>query len=160
MARAEGLSQAAWVEARRNNDFAAFAPHLQAMIDFARKRAEYWGFTGTRVYDGLLDAHEPGIAAEEIAGLFSPLRERLSALLKKIAARPAADFPFLDQTYDVNRQARISRELMESLGFDTRRGRLDTSAHPFTTTLGFNDVRITTKYIEDNHPVHDLFHHP
>jgi carboxypeptidase Taq len=154
MARAEGLSQAAWVEARRNNDFAAFAPHLTAMIDFARKKSEYWGFTGSAVYDGLLDAHEPGIAAEEIAGLFGPLRERLSALLRRInaktAARPETEGAFLNRSYETERQARYSRDLMESLGFDHRRGRLDTSAHPFTTTLGFDDVRITTRYIETN----------
>ncbi|MDR2070445.1 MAG: carboxypeptidase M32 [Treponema sp.] len=155
-ARAESLSQAAWVEARRNNDFAAFVPHLKAMVDFARKRAEYWGFTGGAVYDGLLDAHEPGIAAEEIARLFGPLRERLSALLKRISAKNAAglerggDWAFLNQPYNTEQQARYSRDLMESLGFDLRRGRLDTSAHPFTTTLGFSDVRITTRYIEGN----------
>ena len=40
-ARAEGLSQAAWVEARRTKDFAAFAPHLEKMIDCARKKAEF-----------------------------------------------------------------------------------------------------------------------
>ncbi|MDR0388163.1 MAG: carboxypeptidase M32 [Treponema sp.] len=155
-ARAASLSQAAWVDARRRNDFAAFVPHLGAMVGFARKRAEYWGFTGGAVYDGLLDAHEPGIAAEEIARLFGPLRERLSALLKRICAKTAScpetagdrDFPAL--SYDTEQQARYSRELMESLGFDFRRGRLDTSAHPFTTTLGFDDVRITTHYKKDN----------
>jgi carboxypeptidase Taq len=152
MARAEGLSQAAWVEARKNNDFAAFVPHLKTMLDFARKRAEYWGFTGNAVYDGLLDAHEPGIGAEEIARLFDPLRKRLSALLKRIASktdgRPEGEF--LNQPYDTERQARYSRDLMERLGFDLRRGRLDTSAHPFTTSLGFDDVRITTRYTENN----------
>ncbi|MDR2741216.1 MAG: carboxypeptidase M32 [Treponema sp.] len=153
-ARAESLSQAAWVKARRKNDFAAFVPYLGTMVDFARKRAEYWGFTGGAVYDGLLDAHEPGIAAEEIARLFGPLREQLSALLKRISAKtascPEADCSFLNLSYDTERQALYSRTLMESLGFDLRRGRLDTSAHPFTTTLGFNDVRITTRYIEGN----------
>ena len=156
MARAGSLAQAAWVKARRKNDFAAFAPYLETMVDFARRRAEYWGFTGGAVYDGLLDAYEPGIAAEEIARLFGPLRKRLSALLGRINAKTAAgpetkrDRSFLNQPYDTERQARYSRELMESLGFDLRRGRLDISAHPFTTTLGFNDVRITTRYAEGN----------
>ncbi|MDR0378264.1 MAG: carboxypeptidase M32 [Spirochaetaceae bacterium] len=153
-ARAASLSQTAWVKARRKNDFAAFVPYLGTMVDFARMRAEYWGFTGAAVYDGLLDAHEPGIAAEEIARLFGPLREGLSALLKQIRAKTAAspeiegERAFLNQSYDTERQARYSRTLMERLGFDLSRGRLDTSAHPFTTTLGFDDVRITTHYKE------------
>jgi carboxypeptidase Taq len=155
-ARAASLAQAAWVKARRGNDFASFVPWLGTVIDFARMRAEYWGFTGGAVYDGLLDIYEPGITAGEIARLFGPLRERLSALLKGIRAKTAAcpeiegDCSFLNQPYDTEQQARYSRSLMESLGFDFRRGRLDTSAHPFTTTLGFNDVRITTRYIENS----------
>ncbi|MDR2247888.1 MAG: carboxypeptidase M32 [Treponema sp.] len=152
MARAGSLAQAVWVRARSTNDFAVFAPFLMTMVDFARKRAEYWGFAGNAVYDGLLDAHEPGISAEEIAWLFAPLRERLSALLGRVktAAGAEAGRSFLDQPYDTERQARYSRDLMEQLGFDLRRGRLDSSAHPFTTTLGFNDIRITTRYAQDN----------
>jgi carboxypeptidase Taq len=37
---------------------------------------------------------------------------------------------------------------MKRLGFDSFRGRLDVSAHPFTTTLGSDDVRITTRYLK------------
>ena len=33
--------------------------------------------------------------------------------------------------------------------FDSSRGRLDMSIHPFTTSLGSDDVRITTRYHED-----------
>jgi carboxypeptidase Taq len=145
-ARAEGLSQAAWVEARRNNDFASFAPHLKAMIDFARKKAGYWGFTGPRVYDGLLDIYEPGLTAGQTEALFTPLREGLTGLLQKIGRASPPEDAFLDREYPVEDQARFNRELMEGLGFDTRRGRLDTSAHPFTTSLGFDDIRITTRY--------------
>ena len=36
-------------------------------------------------------------------------------------------------------------------GLDIR-GRMDTTAHPFTTTLGRDDVRITTRYVEDYFP--------
>jgi carboxypeptidase Taq len=168
-AKAEGLSQAAWVEARRNDDFAAFLPHLAAMIDFARKRARFWGFGGGAdhvpsgggssggnglrdggLYDGLLDIYEPGMPASRIDALFGPLRDRLSALLKNIRACPPPDTAFLDQDFDTAAQARLNGALMDYLGFDRNRGRLDTSAHPFTTTLGDDDVRITTRYFPRN----------
>jgi carboxypeptidase Taq len=145
-ARAEGLSQAAWVEARRNNDFASFAPHLRAMIDFARKKAACWGFEGPRSYDGLLDIYEPGLTAGETEALFTPLWEGLTGLLQRIRRAAPPESAFLDREYPVEDQVRFNWELMEGLGFDTRRGRLDTSAHPFTTSLGFNDIRITTRY--------------
>ncbi|MDR2211430.1 MAG: carboxypeptidase M32 [Spirochaetaceae bacterium] len=148
-ARAEGLSQAAWVEARKNSDFAVFAPHLEKMIALARKKSEYWGWAGTAdsPYDGLLDIYEPGLGAADMAGVFYPLRERLSALLEKISAKAPALGAFLTgPQYDVQRQDAFCRELLGGLGFDFTRSRLDLSAHPFTTTLGFNDVRITTRY--------------
>jgi len=148
-ARAEGLSNAAWAEARRNNDFNAFLPHLETMIDFAKKRSLYWGFEG-RVYNGLLDIYEPNMGVSEIASVFTPLRKRLSALLKKIAQKPEPDCSFLNDEIDAESQARFNLELTKYLGFNSNRGRLDISAHPFTTTLGSHDVRITTRYLPGN----------
>jgi carboxypeptidase Taq len=176
-ARAEGLSQAAWIEARKKSDFSAFVPHLKKMIEYARKKAEYWGFgpaagnaagnaetadppsglrPGSSVYDGLLDSFEPGMGEAEIDAVFRPLKERLQKLLRKIAAAPKPDAAFLRAEYDINSQKDFSRELLAGLGFDPRRGRLDESAHPFTTTLGSNDVRITTRYAR-NDPMSGIF---
>ncbi|MDR0624145.1 MAG: carboxypeptidase M32 [Treponema sp.] len=151
-ARAEGLSQPAWAQARRNNDFTAFLPHLKTMIDMARKKAEFWGFgNGTQtLYDGLLDIYEPGMSAAEIDAVFTPLRERLVWMLERIKRCPPPDTGFLNQRFDPEKQALFNQRLMDYLGFDRRRGRLDTSAHPFTTTLGSHDIRITTRYFPDN----------
>ncbi|AEF80510.1 carboxypeptidase M32 [Leadbettera azotonutricia] len=152
-AKAGGLSQAAWVKARKANDFSAFLPHLKTMIDLSRRQAEYWGYgkgSAGSVYDGLLGIYEPGMGEAAISAVFAPIRERLSALLKKIAAKPAPDASFLDYEFDPEIQSAYSGSLMQSLGFDTRRGRLDVSAHPFTTTLGSDDIRITTRYLPRN----------
>jgi carboxypeptidase Taq len=185
-ARAEGLSQAAWIEARKKADFSAFAPHLKKMVECARKKAGYWGFgqpsspaagntangsaagnaetanppaglhPGSSAYDGLLDSFEPGMGEAEIDAVFRPLKERLQELLQKIAAAPKPDDGFLHLDYDIENQKGFSRELLAGLGFDPRRGRLDESAHPFTTTLGFNDVRITTRYVRGD-PMSGIF---
>ncbi|MDR2101688.1 MAG: carboxypeptidase M32 [Treponema sp.] len=152
-ARAEGLSQAAWVQARRSNDFAAFLPHLKAMIDFSRKKAQYWGFGKDLPggeYDGLLDIYEPGTTARDISVLFEPLRKGLITLLQRIAAAPQREYSFTDQEYDVETQVRFNRVLMDYLGFDSSRGLLDVSAHPFTSSLGSDDIRITTRYYPRN----------
>jgi carboxypeptidase Taq len=146
-ARAEGLSQAAWAAARQDNDFSAFLPHLEKMIDFSRRRAFYWGYKDNP-YDGLLDIYESGMGAEAISGVFTPLGKRLNKLIEKISSRPRSGNSFLDQDFDIENQACFSRDLLKRLGFDTNRGRLDISAHPFTTTLGSDDVRITTRYLK------------
>jgi carboxypeptidase Taq len=90
------------------------------------------------------------MGSKAIAAVFTPLSDRLSALLKKIAAAPQPDCSFLKQTYSAETQALLNRGLMNILGFDFHRGRLDVSAHPFTTGLGADDVRITTRYFPDN----------
>ncbi|GHV70053.1 carboxypeptidase M32 [Spirochaetia bacterium] len=154
MARAEGLSQAAWAQARKDNNFAAFLPHLSAMVDFARKKSAYWGFGTAAVpsslYDGLLDIFEPGLPAAEVQALFTPLRDRLSALIKKINASPQPDCVFLNQDFDIAAQTNFNNDVKTKLGFNANRGRLDISAHPFTTSLGADDIRITTRYFKDN----------
>jgi carboxypeptidase Taq len=151
-ARAEGLSQAAWARARQDNDFAAFLPHLKTMVDISRKKAEYWGFgnNGKTLYDGLLDIYEPGMGQAEIGALFTTLRNRLSALLRKIQNSAPPDTCFLKQPFPIEQQAAFNQKLMDYIGFDSRRGRLDISAHPFTSTLGSNDIRITTRYFPNN----------
>ncbi|MCL2833070.1 MAG: carboxypeptidase M32 [Treponema sp.] len=148
-AKAEGLSTAAWSLAKRNNDFNYFLPHLCTMMELARKRSVYWGYT-QNVYDGLLSIYEPGMDAKAVTSVFTPLREQLSVLLKKIASAPQPDRSFLDKKYNTETQALFSAELMKRLGFDLNRGRLDVSAHPFTTSLGCDDVRITTRYFPEN----------
>ncbi len=148
-AKAEALSQAAWVRARKQNDFSLFAPHLQTMIDFAKQKARLWGFEELP-YNGLLDLHESGMTVDTIDRVFTPLRRELTALTKKIAARSPVDRSFLDCEYPVDRQDRFGQDLMKTLGFEVQRGRLDLSAHPFTTTLGTDDIRITTRYFPKN----------
>lgn len=145
LARSTALAQAAWVEARAANDFAAFAPHLKGLIGLYRRKAACLA-PERPAYDVLLDLYEPGATEESLAEVFRALRKDLVALLGKIASRPQVDDSFLHRPCPESRQAAICAWAMETLGFDQARGRLDTTAHPFTSTLGTDDIRITTHY--------------
>ena len=148
LAREVSLSQAAWAEAREKNDFPAFAPHLERMVALNKRKAACLG-PGKKPYDVLLDLYEPGSTEESIAAVFSALRKDLVALLGKIRSRPQVEDSFLRRPCEAARQEKMSEWLMRLLSYDVERGRLDTTAHPFTTTLGTDDVRITTRYLED-----------
>jgi carboxypeptidase Taq len=50
----------------------------------------------------------------------------------------------------VGGQIAFCRKLTQAIGFDFDKGRIDVSAHPFTTGLGPNDTRITTRFEEKN----------
>jgi carboxypeptidase Taq len=147
LAETGSRGQLAWIDARKENDFPRFRPWLEKLIDLSRELADALGHDGTR-YDALLDQYEPYMTTAEVARVFAGLREGLVDLTERIAAAPQVDDSFLDASFDVDRQEEMSRRVMVALGYELDRGRLDRSAHPFTTTLGGHDVRITTRYDE------------
>lgn len=148
LARQTSLAQAAWADARRTNDFALFAPHLEKVIELNKRLANYINPHG-RPYDVLLDLYEEGSTEAGIAAIFAQMKADTLKILSKIQSRPQVDDSFLHRPVSADRQARISLYLMDAVGFEKDKGRLDTVAHPFTTTLGKSDIRITTRYIED-----------
>lgn len=151
LAREASLSQAAWIEARAADDFLAFAPHLERMVELKREQASCLSkdASAAYLYDALLNLFEPGATQASLAEVFALLRKELVALLAKIASRPQVDDSFLHRRCPIDRQQAISEWMMALMGYDRQRGRLDTVAHPFTTTLGRDDVRITTRFIDD-----------
>jgi carboxypeptidase Taq len=44
----------------------------------------------------------------------------------------------------------VYKRQAESIGFDFEAGRIDTTTHPFCTTLGPGDIRLTTRYDESD----------
>ena len=145
-ARAASESTEVWRTARPANDFPAFRPHLARMVEFARRTADYLGYT-QHPYDALLDQYEPETTTRDVAALFDRLREVTVPLVRAIAARgEVADARFLDREYAEEPVRGFALSIIRSFGYDTARGRLDTSAHPFSTQFGRDDVRITTRY--------------
>jgi carboxypeptidase Taq len=148
LARQTGLSHNTWVEARKKADFSLFESNLTRIIDLNREKAEKIGYK-EHPYDALLDEYEPWMTASQVEGVFGPLGAKLADLTARIAASKQVDTSFVDTAYPVDLQDRFGRKVIDKIGFPMDRGRLDLSAHPFTTTLGTNDVRITTRYDEN-----------
>ncbi len=139
IARATSVAQGVWAEARRDEDVAAFLPHLTEILRLRREEA---AALGGDPYDALLDDYEPGATGAEIAALFDRMRPRLKALRDRVlgAPRPAA----LTGWYGRDAQLALARDLAERFGYDFNRGRLDLAVHPFSSGGGA-DVRITTR---------------
>ncbi len=145
LAQQASLGHHAWAEARAADDFARFAPFLEKLIDLNRSVADCLGWEVTP-YDALLDQYEPYATTQEVRETFTTLRDGLVPLVRDISAVDQVDDSFLYGDFDADTQEAFSREVMVALGYDTARGRLDRSAHPFTTSLGSDDVRITTRF--------------
>jgi len=152
LARTAVLGQQAWVEARAKNDFASFRPHLEKTIELKQQQAECLGYTECR-YDALLDDYEPAETTSNVARVLAGLREELVPLVAEIAAsnrRPRHEI--LTGYYPEARQREFGTEMGRRIGFDFSRGRLDVTVHPFCSTMGPHDCRITTRYNEQHFP--------
>ena len=138
-----------WVKARQNNDFASFQPILQRIVELRQEVAEYFK-PYDHVYDPLLDMFEPGMKTAAVKQIFVDLREKQVTLLKAIRKAQQVDNSFVKKNFDRDLQEKFGRHVITRFGYDWNRGRLDVTAHPFTTGFGLGDIRITTRYREDD----------
>ncbi len=145
LALAASHSQAAWIEARKESNFSLFKPHLEKILELTRQKAESIGYSET-LYDALLDEFEPWISTREVLDIFNSIQPWLTEFIGKIGNLRKIDDSFLLKEYDISRQEAFGRRVLQDMGYGYDRGRLDISAHPFTTTLGRDDVRLTTRY--------------
>jgi carboxypeptidase Taq len=148
-ARAHSEAQSAWEQARPKNDFQAVLPHLEKVFDLARREAAYLGYAA-HPYDALLDKYEPGATIATIKPLLVSLGASLATLIPKIEPQ-FAGVPAPQGNYSLEQQQALGHAIAEALGYDFTRGRLDTTAHPFMTSLGPDDKRITTRYHLNNY---------
>lgn len=151
LAHAAAHAKQAWKEAREAADFGRFAPHLERLVALSVEKAEALGYAGHR-YDALLDQFEPGTTTAEVARVFEALHAELVPIVRALGARPPADDAPLHGHFPAAAQWALAHQLLGDLGFDLRRGRLDASAHPFTTTFAIDDVRLTTRVDEGFFP--------
>lgn len=150
MSRVTSNAQVEWVEARKENKFSRFQPWLEKIVGLVKEQAECYGYKD-HPYDALLEDYEPGLTCAQLDKLFPPLKERLSTLVKKIGSAPRKpDASILKRKCPVPQQQAFCHRLAEAIGFDLGKGRIDVSAHPFTTGLGPSDTRITTRFEEGN----------
>jgi len=153
---ASSRSEAAWERARAASDFAAFKGHLEEMVDFARRFAAYYGYEESP-YDALIEEYEPGMTSRRLAAIVAPLREKLVPFIERLTEAGAApDAQFLQSPFPMQAQRALSLRALRAIGYDFEAGRLDTTVHPFTITAGPGDVRVTTRFLEDD-PLSGLF---
>lgn len=134
-----------WVEARAANDFAKFAPFLEKIVDIHRREAELLGYTD-HIYDALTDQYEEGASKKFWDNMFDGIREPLTQLVAEIKGAPQVDDSFLYGEWPVEAQRAFSLKLIDAIGFDMERGRLDTAPHPFCTGWSIGDIRLTTRF--------------
>jgi len=150
VARVNALGSAsydAWTRARPANDFATMVPFLEQALELSREYAGYFA-PYKHIADPLIDDEEEGMTTAVIARLFAELKRELVPLVHAITKRPPIDTSCLRGVFAEGPQLEFSFAVLDRLGYDRTRGRLDKTHHPFCTTFSIGDVRITTRVSE------------
>lgn len=134
-----------WDKAKKENNYAAFEPNLNKIVDMLKKKADYIGYQD-HPYDALLDEFEPGCKTKDVETLFSELSRSIPPLLVELMD--------LQESYEKvqsplqlteEEQIQVCKKVLNCIGYDFSRGRLDLSSHPFSSSCHPDDCRITTR---------------
>ncbi len=143
---AEACSRAntAWECAREEQSFRRFAPHLQELLEL---KFEYLSFFEPYAHpcDPLLDRFDEGATCADLDRVFSRLKKEQTAILRSALKKTKPDLSFFDGRYPASKQIALTEQVLSRMGYDWKHGRQDRSVHPFTTSIGLYDVRVTTK---------------
>jgi carboxypeptidase Taq len=140
----------AWEEARETNNFEVYLPYLERIVEIKKEFTKYYGYEG-HPYNALLNEFEPGLTVEVLDPLFADLRKSSIDLLNRInlsSSKPSGEI--FEKLYNPEIQKEFNKFLLPRIGFDMNAGRLDETVHPFAQSINTGDVRITTRYLEDN----------
>jgi len=136
-----------WRKARKNSDFKLFAPHLAKILDLKLEEAERLGYE-KHPYDALLNLYDEGMTVRDADSVFSRLVPGVKGILDKVTREGVypSKHALESARYDVAAMTRVNEEMLRLLSMPRDRFRMAVSTHPFTTTIGPDDVRITTRY--------------
>jgi carboxypeptidase Taq len=138
-----------WIEQRKNNNWKAFEPSLKEVINLSKEEAAIRSeISGLSAYDSLLELYEPGMRSETLDSIFTEVKTWLPDLIQNILEKQKSQVYIKPQgLYPVQAQKDLGIKVMNHLGFDFNKGRIDISAHPFCGGVP-EDVRLTTRYEE------------
>jgi carboxypeptidase Taq len=96
------------------------------------------------------------MTTDRLNQIFSATRGELIPLIKDITSSSTAKAYKVPaplqggDSWSVEKQTVMCKEIAQAIGFDFEKGRLDVSVHPFTGGSHPTDTRITTRYSSGN----------
>ena len=148
---ASSKAYGAWFSAKKASDFSLFRDSLADLIRYNRLAIDLRDEKKATVYDTCLDDLEEGGSIQQLDAFFAALRSRIVPLLRRVVeeGKPIRE-DFMSRPVPIPQQEAMSRYLLELEGLRRSALVLMTTEHPFTTSFGKHDVRVTTHYHEDS----------
>jgi carboxypeptidase Taq len=136
-----------WKEAKEADDFESFAPALEELVALKREYAEHIA-PDQDPYETLFEEYEPYLGLDTAERVLDRLKAELPALIEQVRESDAdLALDAFDGTYDTDTQMSFVRAVLDELGYDWDRGRLDEAPHPFSSGTMY-DARVTTRFDE------------
>lgn len=148
-------SQRMWLKAKSEADFKSFVPYLEPVVEGYKSMIAKRGSAGS-LYDQMLDDHQPGWNVQRYDQFFKDICSHILPLLDAIKQAPPAEAGFLHQSFPVDQQRMVMKQITDYIGFTSDWGKVGESEHPLTSPICRGDVRFTTKYREFD-PIQSLF---
>ncbi len=143
------MSQQVWEDAKENDDYDSFKGNLEQIIEYNKKFALYYD-PNKDPYDTLLDDFEEGMSTKEYDEFFSQLKNDLVPFVKEVLKVADNRYDeFINNSFDPKKQEEFCDYLIDVMKFDRTRGLMKKSVHPFTWNTSPEDVRFTTRYLEN-----------
>ena len=139
----------AWIKARKENRSEEYLEALDKMVQLKREEADILGYEA-HPYDALLDLFEPEMTVAQLDPLFTDVRQQMVDFVAQLRQKPQVEDAFLKQLFPSADQWSFGLEILRGMGYDFEAGRQDISPHPFTTSFGPGDIRVTTRVDENN----------
>jgi carboxypeptidase Taq len=149
MRKASAVALSAWGPAKQKSDFELLRPHLETNLELRHRYVECFD-KPDETYDVLLDDYEPNMKTVEVREIFDGLKEELVPLIREIADAGDVDDSFLHGEFDVDAQRKFGLEIAKRFGYTDEEWRLDQTPHPFMSSPGHGDIRLTTNYRPDD----------
>ena len=150
------IAYPAWQKARERANYSLFSAHLKRIVDLQKEYCEYINLPG-HSYNSLLDGFEEGMTVKKLKPELSFLKNELVKIINKIKeSKCYKNQKKYDFTFDKEKQKKLCNFLIKKMNISDIRARYDVSTHPFTTQIGYDDVRITTNF-ERSDPLFSFF---
>ena len=151
-----GRAHSKWLEARKEGNWEIFRPSMERLVALNK---EYASLIGDGTYDTLLDLYERGMTRALIDPLFEELETSIHSIMDRLEGK-SVDTSFLTRKYDEKKEEEFCNSVAVKMGFDLKRGAIGVVAHPFTTTLGADDVRISNRFTDESvtDPIFSIVH--
>lgn len=137
----QSIAEDQYRRAKKEKDFAIFAPHLEKLVQMKQKEAEYLGVS-TTTYDVLLDQFDPGLTEAYLDPIFQRVKIELLPILQKIHGLNSRMSTLSPASMSTEKNRGLFHAVLDDMGYDRARGPIIEAPASFMIDGNPSDTRI------------------